>query len=511
MTKPNLNVLLPGDVLDNLIPSFDAIFGLHESVGIYDSEGILYYGAVSQNRSCDVWATIWIEHEGVGRVGVYLDADNPVIARAVDHLGITLSQVATEHWRRFQLSEEVLERYDELNLIYGLGTNFVQGLSINAIVQNVLEDTNAILQAEAGAIYLWDKGKSTIQPVSFFGAKSTSDFWDGRMREQALSTLYAYEQAQLFESDKIICAPLRYNDQLLGALVLLYERDGRSFKANDVNLLTTMMQNTALFIYAAQLLESLTQRKVELETTLNELQAMKDKLSQAERLSIVGQTVATLVHDMRKPLNNVMGYAGLLQEPDLTPQERHDFAGGIVKYVEAFSSMMQEILDYVAGDMALVKRPVIVGDYMVQVGEHLSPPGLERPVKIHVDCDAAKDYTIEIDAHRMLRVFQNLVNNASDAIEASGVGSKIEITAEPDGKMIQFMITDDGPGVPPEIVDTLFDPFVTMGKSHGTGLGLAIVSRMMEMHGGKIHYENAPDGRGARFVFTIPIYRPSGR
>jgi len=499
---PNLSILLPSAVLDDLIPSFEAIFNLKDAVVIIEPNGRHHYGLPNQDRVCDKWATIWVDNEQAGRVGLYVDKADSMYTRAVEYLGLMLSYSATDTWRRHQLADEVLERYDELNLIYGLGTNFVQGMAQNEIVQNVLVETNSILQADSGAIYVWDADKSTITPVSFFGDKASPDFWDGRVRELALSTLYAYEQAQLFDSDKIICAPLRYNDELLGSLVLLYEREDKSFKANDVNLVTTLMQNTALFIYAARLIDRLARRTVELETTLTELQATKDKLSRAERLSIIGQTVGTLVHDMRKPLSNVMGYAGLLQEPDLTHDERFQFAGQIIKYVEAFSSMAQEILDYIAGDQTVEKKPVKVEDYMASVADMLMPPGLERPVKITLNAEAARGYTVNIDTQRFMRVFQNLVNNAVDAIESKG-GTQIEIQVEPVENLIRFTITDDGPGVPAQIANTLFDPFVTLGKSHGTGLGLAIVDRMVEMHGGKIRYEPVPSG-GARFIFTVP-------
>jgi signal transduction histidine kinase len=502
VSKPNLSILLPTTVLDDLIPSFETIFGRDGAVIIYDSDEMCHYGTPIKNLTCDLWATIWVDNEVVGKVGLYIEKDDPMLTRSVQHLGITLSYMATETWRRHQLADEVLERYDELNLIYGLGMNFVQGMAQNEILQNVLIETNRILNADSGAMYVWQADKSSLTPVSYFGEKSTPDFWDGRVREVALSTLYAYEQAQLFDSDKIICAPLRYNDELLGSLVLLYEHQEKSFKANDVNLVTTLMQNTSLFIYAARLIDRLARRTVELETTLTELQTTKDKLSQAERLSIIGQTVGTLVHDMRKPLSNVMGYAGLLQEPDLTHDERFQFAGQIIKYVEAFSSMAQEILDYIAGDQKLQKAFVRVDEYMSLVADMLMPPGLERSVRIHVNAGAANGYMMNVDSQRFMRVFQNLVNNAVDAIESKG-GTQVEINVVPVDNMLRFTVTDDGPGVPPQIAATLFNPFVTMDKPNGTGLGLAIVDRMVELHGGSISYETSPGG-GACFVFSVP-------
>jgi signal transduction histidine kinase len=500
VSKSSLRLALSTSILDDIVAPFERAFGLSGTVVICDEYHAALYGRLPEDRNAYHTDVIRVDNQIVGSVEVYQDL--PDLPEKVRYLAATLSHLATETWRRQLLADEVLARYNELNLIYELGMNFVQGTTPDVIVSVVLAETNRIMKADAGVIYVWDGNRSTIMPVSFFGNKASPDFWGGRVRELALSTLYAYEQAQLFEGDQVICAPLRFNEELIGALVLLYEHADKRFRANDVNLLTTLSQNTALFIYAAQLVERLAQEKVNLEGTLKELQATKDKLSHAERLSLVGQTVSSLVHDMRKPLSNVMGYAGLLQEPDLSDEERHQFADQIIKYIEVFSAMAQEVLDYTSGDDNLHPTPISVEKYMAYVSDLLNPPGLERTVKLIVNSEPAHGYTIKVDTQRFTRVFQNLVNNAFDVLEQKG-GSQVEISVQPVDNTVQFTVTDDGPGVPEQIRATLFEPFVTMGKSHGTGLGLAIVDRMVKLHGGQIHYETAPGG-GARFIFSVP-------
>ena len=502
-TKAVMNLNLSPTVLRDLVLKFEAIFGLQNVVAIFDANEGLVFGANMNGALPEYREIFYINNQPAGSVALYCEAADPSLQRALIFFAASLSQLAQELQRRDEMADEVLARYDELNLIYELGTKFAQGVGQEEIVQFVLTETNRIVQADAGVIYLWESEKSTITPVSHFGNKSTADFWGGRLRELALSTLYAYDQAQLFESDRVICAPLRFNEELLGSLVLVYERDDKRFQASDINLLTTLTQNTALFIYVARWVAKLAHEKEELEKTLTELQATKDKLSQNERLTVVGQTVGSLIHDMRKPLSNVMGYAGLLQETDLTHEERFEFAGQIIKYIEVFSSMAQEVLDYTSGDAGVNKSPTTVEKFMKYVADLLNPPGLARDTKIIISYDGVRDSVISVDAQRFVRVFQNLVNNSVDAIETQG-GSQVEVRVEPVGNMIRFVVEDDGPGVPEKIIDTLFQPFVTMGKSNGTGLGLAIVDRMVMAHGGKIRYETSPMG-GARFVFSIPV------
>ncbi|MBA3870194.1 MAG: GAF domain-containing protein, partial [Anaerolineae bacterium] len=362
--KPVMNLNLSPTVIRDLVLKFEAIFGLQNAVAIFDANEVLLYGVQTAGQLPEYREIITINNQPAGSVALFCETADPTLQRALIFFAASLSQLAQESQRRDEMADEVLARYDELNLIYELGTKFAQGVAQEEIVQFVLMETNRIVQADAGVVYLWDSEKSNITPVSHFGNKSTADFWGGRLRELALSTLYAYDQAQLFEADRVICAPLRFNDELLGSLVLVYERDDKRFQASDINLLTTMTQNTALFIYVARLVAKLAHEKEELEKTLAELQATKDKLSQNERLSIVGQTVGSLIHDMRKPLSNVMGYAGLLQETDLTHEERFEFAGQIIKYIEVFSSMAQEVLDYTSGDAGVNKSPTTVAKFM---------------------------------------------------------------------------------------------------------------------------------------------------
>jgi signal transduction histidine kinase len=489
-------------VLDRLVGKFQTFLGSATLAAVFDANGKLLYGSRTADEFVDHRLELLVNNEVVGSLCVYTPLDSQQLVMA-EMLCESLSEIAIEMWRRDQISDELLVRYDELNLVYELGTKFAEGTTKDAIVEFVLQETKRIIKPDAGVVYLLNE-QGRLDVASDFGNKVSPDFWGGRMRELAHGALNAYEHAMLFEVDKVICAPLRFNDARLGLLMLVYDSEDKQFRASDVNLLTTLTQSTALFIYAAQLLANLTEEKATLLRTLDELQATRDRLNHAERLSLVGQTVGSLVHDMRKPLSNVMGYAGLLQEPDLTHDERFQFADQIIKYIQVFSDMAQEVLDYTSGDAAVTKTPITVGQFMSFVTDLLMPPGLERSTQLIVDVSSAGDIMINVDAQRFSRVFQNLVNNAMDAIESHG-GSKVEIAVESVGRDIRFMITDDGPGVPEKIRETLFQPFVTFGKSNGTGLGLAIVDRMVQSHGGRIHYEQSPNG-GARFVFTVPRY-----
>lgn len=496
-----LSLLLPLAVVEDVIAPLAAVFDFGTDISICDLDGTVYYGQPGVQR---VQATIMAGTESIATVGVPVHPAHDIAVGVIDHLGRTFSHVATEIARRRQAGSELLERYDELNLVYDLATLIAeQALSPQEVVDVVLVEASRILHADMGAVYLVDDtGTDSMTPTRILGHRQDTGFWQGELLEMAAETLDTATDAQRFDGGHVICVPLRHGSERLGVLLLLHDGDQGVFTASDASLLTALAHNTALFLQVARLYDSLTQRNLQLERALADLQSARDELSRAERLTIIGQTVSGLVHDMRNPLGIIMGYAGLLQEGGLSQTEVSDYAGHIMRYVDVFSSMAQEVLDYTQADSRLERRPVKLAAYLEEIERHLSPPGLSRAVEIVVRHDDLGGLTINVDPGRFARVFQNLVNNAIDAIEEHG-GSRIVIDVKPDGEVVRFSVCDNGPGVPPDKVKAIFEPFMTT-KARGTGLGLAIVTHIVEIHGGSIHYETGPEG-GACFVFTVPI------
>ena len=125
-----------------------------------------------------------------------------------------------------------------------------------------------------------------------------------------------------------------------------------------------------------------------------------------------------------------------------------------------------------------------------------------------IDLNIAEDVTVCVDEEALLQVFGELFGNALQATNGSGIirvhASFTQMTKD-NGRLVpsaHLVVEDDGPGVPSQLVERLFDPFVT-GSTQGTGLGLAFVKRVIEEHGGSIRYEPVVP-HGARFIFALP-------
>src|SRR5689334_19314339 len=174
--KPVINLNLSSHVLRDLVFKFEAIFGLQNAIAILDANEVLVYGFQQDGQMPEYREIIYVNNQPAGSVALFCESAEPALQRALIFFAASLSQLAQEAQRRDEMAEEVLARYDELNLIYELGTKFAQGVAQEEIVQFVLTETNRIVQADAGVIYLWESEKSNIVPISHFGNKSSADF-----------------------------------------------------------------------------------------------------------------------------------------------------------------------------------------------------------------------------------------------------------------------------------------------------------------------------------------------
>ncbi len=217
---------------------------------------------------------------------------------------------------------------------------------------------------------------------------------------------------------------------------------------------------------------------------LQQALAEKDReLARRSRLELLGRMAASLAHEIRNPLGGIQLYAAMLKRDLEGDPEKVRTLDRILGAVSGLEKLVEDMLVY-GRDVELRKAPRSLGDV---VDDALA---LAR-VAIDVRREGAPGEA-EVDADALGRAFLNLILNAAQAARSSLVVSF-------DGRSVSF--ADDGPGIPAELLDKLFTPFVT-SKAKGTGLGLAIAHKIVEAHGGTIEARNAPGG-GA--VFTVRL------
>ena len=226
----------------------------------------------------------------------------------------------------------------------------------------------------------------------------------------------------------------------------------------------------------------------------------------SERLALVERLVRSFVHDFRNPLN-VIGIASEMAAAEqATPAARQKGRERIQKQISILNRMMQELVDFTRGVQVTAVLPKIVyADFLRDVLLDLESGAAQRGVKLVVD-GPLPNVRLRLDAARFSRVFLNLSQNAFEAV-AGTKEPTLTLRFEISPTHITTEFTDNGPGIPPQNMQHVFEPFFTYGKEHGTGLGLAICNRIVQDHGGRMAVRSEP-GHGATFLVLLPTPLP---
>jgi two-component system sensor histidine kinase HydH len=258
--------------------------------------------------------------------------------------------------------------------------------------------------------------------------------------------------------------------------------------------------------HQTQLYRELAERLAETNRRLEQAQA---EARRSERLAALGQLSAGLAHEIRNPLGVIKGSAEMLtQRLQASDALARELAGYISTEVNRLSALVTEFLDFArplhaelhpANLIALLDRVLqIVADRFKGKQETGKPVRVERHY-------ASGLPPVPLDESLCEQAFLNLVQNAYEAMEDQGGTLRVEVqpATQNDREGVELRLADTGPGVPEELREEIFNPFVTT-KRTGVGLGLSIVSKIVDGHHGLIHVENAPGG-GAVFTLFFPL------
>jgi len=222
----------------------------------------------------------------------------------------------------------------------------------------------------------------------------------------------------------------------------------------------------------------------------------REELIRHERISTIGRLSASIVHDLRNPLAAIYGGAEMLVDADLPPGHVKRLAGNIYRASRRIQELLQDLLDVSRGKSS-PPEPCRLREVAAAACDSLASAAEAQGVRIALDIPA--DLELPLERSRMERTFVNLIGNALEAMPNGGsvrIGASLE-----DGSAV-ILVEDTGPGIAPEILSRLFQPFVS-GKRNGLGLGLALSRQTVLEHGGDMWVESEP-GRGARFGMRLP-------
>jgi signal transduction histidine kinase len=248
------------------------------------------------------------------------------------------------------------------------------------------------------------------------------------------------------------------------------------------------------------------------DLTLVEQAVERERLR--DRLAALGEMAAMIAHEVKNPLASIEVMAGLLRRQVADRADLQSMLGDIINEAKMANSIVLEVLDFVRPIRLEMDRTSIarVIQEAITLAESKRPCGGTR-----IDVELPDTLPpIAGDHHQLCQVITNLLINALEALDGHGA-IRVAASERPGHhdarpRAVLITVTDDGPGIPTEIAERIFNPFFTT-KHQGSGLGLSIVSKIVDAHDGRIDVSPAPGagtgaGTGTTFTVTLPVGTP---
>jgi len=272
----------------------------------------------------------------------------------------------------------------------------------------------------------------------------------------------------------------------------------------------------ALFLYVRWRLGRAARERVRLEalvaTRTRELAVARDAAESASRAK--SAFLASMSHELRTPLNGVLGYAQLLQGDKRLAPDQQERLRIVHQSGEHLLHMINDVLDLAkieAGKLTLRPATFALGDFLRDIAAAHAHAAGGKGLAFTLDAAPGLPTWVEADAQKLRQVLDNLIGNAIKFTARGSVTLRVapvSSAAQPDGELVEFSVTDTGPGISAGDQQRLFQAFEQAAPAHnsptGTGLGLAISRALVERFGGTLRLESAP-GRGSTFAFTLAL------
>ena len=356
---------------------------------------------------------------------------------------------------------------------------------------------------------LWSEGRIDA-------AIRLEELWNELGRAHTFSLLCAYRMSHFADSDQAgpferVCAAHTHVEPA--------ESYRAGARRDESNLEVALLQQRASALEAeimkrreteAALRESLAERsraEEEIRRSQEELRRQNEMLREAGRAR--DEFLARIGHELRNPLAPIKTALELLRLRGVSSREH----GLIDRQVGYLSRLVDDLLDVsrlTRGKIELRTERVDLHDVVARAVDTASPLLELRSHRLTVDVPAG--LMVDADADRMVQVVTNLLTNAA---KYSDRGSLIRVTAVRAGGAIRLSVADSGVGIPPDMLDRVFDTFVqepsAAERTGGLGLGLSIVRSLVQMHGGSVSVESAGPGQGSTFTVEIPAADPASQ
>ena len=440
--------------------------------------------------------------------GPFMTADEELLGALASQAAIAIENarlyhsLVTQNQELSRARRDLERRQRELNALYEVEKELSAALDLDDLLSRILAQAITVLGGGAGSIALVDPDGAlrfrTVQGpaapkliertlphgtglLGWSIAHKTPIIVDDPGKDPRHAKDVAIESG--VRPQHIMVAPLVDGEDVLGGIEIIDQRrtvrDGDGpWNEEDLKLLVLIAAQAASAIGLAR---------------------RRSEQSNRDRLASIGRMLAGLLHDLKTPMTIISGYAQLMAASDDGVQ-REQYVEQIQRQFDLMAGMTREVLAFARGDTDLFVRKVYVNRYTEELTTQLGAAVAGRSIDFEVE--ARYDGIAYFDEQKLLRVFHNLARNA---VEAMPEGGKLRVIVDKVDDQIVFTVSDNGPGIPPELRGRLFELFAT-GRKGGTGLGLAIVKKIVDDHHGTVTCESGPTG--TTFVIRLPLARP---
>jgi signal transduction histidine kinase len=235
-------------------------------------------------------------------------------------------------------------------------------------------------------------------------------------------------------------------------------------------------------------------------TDISDVVELEEQLRLKDTLARLGELTAGIAHEFRNGLATIHGYSRLMA-PEQLPEEFRPYLAGIRSETEALGQVVTNFLNF-AKPARLTLAPLELGALVERAAVDIRTEVEARGGELHVRGTFGR---VDGDEVLLRQAVSNLCRNALEACADAGVAPRIDVegTIDREGRAVRVTVTDNGPGLTPEVAEGMFRPFFTT-KARGTGLGLALVQKIIVTHNGRVSALPAGQG-GARIAFTLPL------
>ncbi len=402
----------------------------------------------------------------------------------------------------------------DISTLFEVSQSANTNLDLEGLFQRIIEILSKRLGIYRGSLHLYENGKVVTSTETVLGLtpaemkRGTDDQMED-IQKQVLASGKAIGVPQtrsprnyikLFEPERVKskdsiafwCIPIIVEENVIGTLTI--DKASDEFSAEDDRRLLTIIA-------------SIIAQRVKIQQTI-------DALVESERMATLGRLVRTVAHEVRNPLGSIRLGTQLLRHGDvefgshietdfdnvqLSQNEINEYTGIIIKEVDRLNRFIEQLLAFSKPTMDIAKRSDI--HQLLDSSLAICRPELElRAITIITQYDDCPEVNVNEDG--ITQVLLNLFYNAIEAMDTDGTLA-IQTKYVPETETVLVRVQDDGPGISPEDVPMLFDPFYTT-KQKGTGLGLYISQKILAEHRGSIEVD-ANLEVGTAFVISLPV------